>query len=383
MKFLLLTNILTPFRVHFYDLIYQNCQEQNVSFNVLVMSANEPGRVWDYDKLKRSYTTLLKGVLLRKFGIDWIFNIDTVKQIREYEPDVIVCAGSYMNPSVWQALRLSRKRKYKIFFWSESHLNEKRNYSAYKLKFREEMRRLILNRFDGFWVAGKMSHKFVEKYIFGEKKYVFVPNLVDEVQYVKATHFDATKICEIRGKLGIQAEKKILLCPARLSHEKGHLEFLALLAKVSQKDNLVLLLPGEGTLKDKIKAEAKKLNMDVRLLGFQNQDEMIQLYAISDIFVLPSLSDPNPLTCIEASWAGKTLLVSDHVGNHPELVQEGKNGYVFSYDAPDLAVEKMEKLFGQSAEQLRSMGCISLENARRNYDSQKVVKRVLEETLTI
>lgn len=383
MRLVLLTNILTPFRIHFYDLLYEECQRQDVEFSVLVMAAREPGRVWEYEAFKRQYTTLLKGILVRKFNIDWIFNTNVASTLRALQPDIVVCAGSYLNPSVWRALSLARAYPYKILFWSESHLQEQRNYGTVKLSLREKVRHGVLNRFDGFWFAGKLSRQFLERYLSGSKEYIFVPNLVEDGKYYRATRYSQTEKDAIKRQLEIPAGKKVLLCPARLSPEKGHLAFLHLVSKTPQKENLVLLLSGEGPLREDIRRTAEQENLDVRLLGFQGQDAMIRLYAIADLFVLPSLSDPNPLTCIEACWAGKPLLVSEHVGNNPELVQDGTNGAVFGYQDQDAAVKKIETLLEWSPEQLENAGRISLEIAQQRYNSEQAVHRIVTETLRI
>lgn len=383
MRLVLLTNILTPFRIHFYDLLYEECQRQDVEFSVLVMAAREPGRVWEYEAFKRQYTTLLKGILVRKFNIDWIFNTNVASILRALQPDIVVCAGSYLNPSVWRALSLARAYPYKILFWSESHLQEQRNYGTVKLSLREKVRHGVLNRFDGFWFAGKLSRQFLERYLSGSKEYIFVPNLVEDGKYYRATRYSQAEKDAIKRQLEIPAGKKVLLCPARLSPEKGHLAFLRLVSKTPQKENLVLLLSGEGPLREDIRRTAEQENLDVRLLGFQGQDAMIRLYAIADLFVLPSLSDPNPLTCIEACWAGKPLLVSEHVGNNLELVQDGTNGAVFGYQDQDAAVKKIETLLEWSPEQLENAGRISLEIAQQRYNSEQAVHRIVTETLRI
>lgn len=383
MRLVLLTNILTPFRIHFYDLLYEECQRQGIEFSVLVMAAREPGRVWEYETFQRQYTTLLKGILIRKFNIDWIFNTNVSSTLQALRPDIVVCAGSYLNPSVWQALRLAKTHPYKILFWSESHLKEQRNYGTVKLALREKVRHGVLNQFDGFWFAGQLSRKFLERYISGPKEYIFVPNLVENNKYYCATKYSQAEKNEIKRKLRIPTAKKVLLCPARLSPEKGHLEFLRLVSKTQQKANFVLLVSGEGPLREDIQQTAEQENLDVRLLGFQDQDTMVGLYAIADLFVLPSLSDPNPLTCIEACWAGKPLLVSEHVGNNPELVQEGRNGVVFSYQNQEAAVKKIESLMEWSPEQLHDAGQISLKIAKQCYNSERAVHRIVIETLRV
>lgn len=134
---------------------------------------------------------------------------------------------------------------------------------------------------------------------------------------------------------------RVWIIPARLSPEKGILNFMDLLVKTKFKEsNITIIIPGTGPLESNIKAKITDLGLKISLLGFQNQKEMAELYALSDVFVLPSLSDSNPLTCIEALWSGKPLLVSAHVGNYPEVIEEGVNGYVFDYSKSPQAIEK-------------------------------------------
>lgn len=174
-----------------------------------------------------------------------------------------------------------------------------------------------------------------------------------------------------------------MICPARLSKEKGILEFLEIFRKCKEKNNITIIIPGMGGLENKIKDMAITYNIDLRLLGFKNQQDMIELYSIADIFVLPSLSDPNPLSCIEASWAGKPLIVSTHVGNYPEIVEVNKNGYVFSYKEEDKAIEMIDIMINKSMDELKGFGEKSLNIAKEKYNSKFVVNRVAEETLEI
>ena len=102
MKIILLTNILTPFRIFFYDKLYEEYKSKGIDFRVIVMTPREPGRTWEYDDYKRDYTILLKGVLKKISGIDVIINPNILRVLKELSPNIVICAGSYMLPSVWQ-----------------------------------------------------------------------------------------------------------------------------------------------------------------------------------------------------------------------------------------------------------------------------------------
>ena len=140
-----------------------------------------------------------------------------------------------------------------------------------------------------------------------------------------------------------------------------------------------LIVAGEGKLLEQLKSMAKTLGVEVFFLGPKKQDEVAALYKYTDIFALPSISDASPLTCIEALWSKKPLLVSNHVGNYPEVISQGQNGYMFSYDHKNEAISIIESLTSKDADWLKKAGDISYDIAMKIYDSRKTVKRVKEE----
>lgn len=383
MKVVLLTNILTPFRIFFYDKLYDEYKNKGVDFKVIVMAPREPGRTWEYENYKRNYTILLRGILKKFSGIDIIINPGISRVLKDTSPDIVICAGSYMLPSVWVTLILRNKLGYKVLYWSESHLNEERNYGRLKLRVRRFFRENVISKFDGFWYAGKMSKEFLDKYSRSDSDYIFVPNIINEEEYFKATNKSIDEKDKIKDIYRLNNNNTIMICPARLSKEKGILEFLQIIKNCQEIKNVTIIIPGIGELHDRIEDMANKYKIDLRLIGFQDQDSMINLYSIADVFVLPSLSDPNPLSCIEASWAGKALIVSKHVGNYPEIIEIGKNGYVFDYKEKEKAIRIFDEMIKKSKDEIKEYGEKSLSIAKEKYNSKLVVNRVAKETLDI
>ena len=83
------------------------------------------------------------------------------------------------------------------------------------------------------------------------------------------------------------------------------------------------------------------------------------------------------MTCIEALWAGLPLFISEHCGNYPEVIDSGKNGFVFTYKNVEVASELLEKLLSQS-ELMREQ---SVYKAINQYNSKAVTKRIIGECL--
>lgn len=253
MNIVIYTNILTPYRKGFFDLMAAECERQGDSLKILVMTANESNRTWFYDDFKADYTELLPCKTLHRGSAYVHINPTLMKRIAEIEPDIVICGGNYLCPGVWQIVN-RRKRKYSCYYWSESHLNEKRNYGSLKIKIREAIRYRIYSKFDGFCYAGEMSKKFIDKYSGGGKKAVFMPNIIEEEKYKKAREFSQQEKMDLRRHYGIEENQTVFFCPARLSPEKGILEFLDLYSSCPDKAAGTIVIAGDGVLRKQIES---------------------------------------------------------------------------------------------------------------------------------
>ena len=374
MKIVLYTNIMTPYRKYFYDLFYEECRKKGDDFIVLVMAENEKNRPWYYRDFETPYAILLRGKTI-SHGETYIhINPNISKILKKISPNVVIASGSYLCPGTWKIASLKKKMNYKVFFWSESHLGEARNFGGFKIFVREQLRKKFYKYFDGFLCPGKLAFSFVKKYANKNVEMIHLPNLVDESIFTRNL-VAIDPLCQKLHKNG----KKIFFIPARLSEVKGIGPFIELVSKTKNKKNISVIIAGEGALLDELRTKAKTLNVEAYFIGAKNQEEVAKLYKCTDIFALPSLSDPNPLTCVEALWSKKPLLVSDHVGNYPEVISQGENGYMFSYNNSQEAISIIEKLASKDDEWIKVAGEKSYSIALSMYDSRKTVQRVRKE----
>jgi glycosyltransferase involved in cell wall biosynthesis len=382
-RILLYTNILSPYRKHFFDLLKKECEKNGAEFRVFVMAYTEPNRKWVYDDFKETYTELLKGKSINIKNAYIHINNKLISRLKDYNPDIVICSGSYLCPGIWTLANKKKRRGYKCLFWSESHINQKRNNNALTSRILEALRSAVYKRFDAFLYAGELSFDFIKKYAGNEAEGIFVPNLIDEDKFSKAYLRDFEGKKKIRIEYNLPVDKRLMIMPARLSRVKGIDCFLKLLTKCKGLESVYVAVAGEGELYDELQKTIEKGKLPVSLLGYKSESQMIDLYFASDIFLLPSLSDPNPLSCIEALWCGLPLLISNRVGNSKEVLEEGRNGYVFSYEKEDDAIKKIERMINANDEWLQDAAKASRKKAESIYNSKKNVERIVQELLAM
>lgn len=101
-----------------------------------------------------------------------------------------------------------------------------------------------------------------------------------------------------------------------------------------------LVLLGSGEQEDILKAKARQLGLQDRIHfpGFASYEDIPAWYAYASAFVHPALSEQWGLVVNEAMAAKLPILLSNACGCHPDLLEEGKNGFSFSpLDQADLA----------------------------------------------
>jgi glycosyltransferase involved in cell wall biosynthesis len=135
----------------------------------------------------------------------------------------------------------------------------------------------------------------------------FVPPAIEEIEAV-------------RSRLGISADERVILTIGRLSAEKGQIDLLSAAGEILRSQSGIkfrVMIAGEGPERQRLEAAAAKLGNHVTFTG-QVQD-VRPLYAIADVFVLPSRSEGSPNVLLEAMAAGVPI-VATSVGGVPEMV---------------------------------------------------------------
>ncbi len=144
----------------------------------------------------------------------------------------------------------------------------------------------------------------------------------------------------------ISSESVKVLYVGRITVEKN-IPFLLKVWKKLRHDHpdldADLILVGEGKLKKQVNALA---NHRVHYFGPIYTEELSHIYAASDLFVFPSVTDTLGQVVMEASASGLAVLVSDQGGPQSLINTKLQNGYVIEANNIDAWVAILVRLIG-------------------------------------
>ncbi len=128
---------------------------------------------------------------------------------------------------------------------------------------------------------------------------------------------DAARFSRRARKEEFGFSEKIVLYHGRLSVQKGIEFFLRAAKKVLDREkNVRFVVSGRGEMLPRLVDLAVELGISgkVSFAGYLPEEKLPALYSISDVFVLPSVSEPFGITALEAMASGAPCIVSKSAG---------------------------------------------------------------------
>jgi glycosyltransferase involved in cell wall biosynthesis len=379
-----LTNIPTPYRVYFYNRLSQQAEARAIALDVVFMASSEPGRHWALDKDSWAFRYSFPRGLHPMVGNRLFhFNPSVLYTLATKPPEWLLLSGSWFLPTVQLATLISKPASTKTLFWSESNLA----YVEHEGGLAGRWRSWTMNQFSGSVVPGRWAREYVLRFLppHTERPMLQLPNVVNEALFRDEVAIRRLQSVDLRRKWGIkQSRRPILLTVARLEPIKA-VDKLVTAALALEPGSVLLLIAGTGSQAAQLQAavSAADRTADVRFLGHLAEDEIIDLLAIADAFVLPSMGDPYPLAVIEAAFAGLPLLLSNRVGCHPEALVAGENGLLFDPTDPEDIGSALLTFVERSPEQRAKMGRRSLEIATDKFTADRVIDHFLDQLIAL
>jgi glycosyltransferase involved in cell wall biosynthesis len=135
-------------------------------------------------------------------------------------------------------------------------------------------------------------------------------------------------VSECRKTLSLPTSDQVVGVVGNLYPVKGHQYLIEAIPSILKTcPNTSFLFAGRGQLEAQLKSQVSRLGLDDRVHFLGLRQDIAQILALLDVFVLPSLSEGLSMAILEAMMAGKAV-VATAVGGNPELVLNGKSGFL-------------------------------------------------------
>lgn len=190
-------------------------------------------------------------------------------------------------------------------------------------------------------------------------------NFIDEREYYKRDN------PELKAGFGIQPHEKVLIHVSNFRKVKHVPDVVDTFLKVRKEVPSKLLLVGDGPEKHEVMKQAKASDYADDILFLGRQENLAELYSISDLKLLMSEKEAFGLVLLEAMACGVPG-IGTRIGGIPEVIVEGENGYIVELGDTDAAAAKAIALLQDDAT-LKAFSESAQRHANEEFRAEKIV----------
>jgi glycosyltransferase involved in cell wall biosynthesis len=185
------------------------------------------------------------------------------------------------------------------------------------------------------------------------------------------------------------SRNKEIFVVGTIETRKGQYLAVQALSRLIQNETALRLnivgavLHSEKTYLRKLKKEIREFGLEKQVKFWGTQNEMSSIYQQADLVLIPSLAEPFGRVAIEAGYYGKPVICSNR-GGLPEIVVNGKTGFVFNPDKLNDLADKVEQFLNLSQKEKLAMGLKGQERVLKLFNVETMIhkiKKIYEEEL--
>lgn len=135
----------------------------------------------------------------------------------------------------------------------------------------------------------------------------------------------------------------------RLTRKKGIINLVKAASLLRSCQDVKFIIIGDGELKEEILREikAQRLNDRVEMIRWVPDEDFPLYLAKMKIFALPSYEEGVPITLLEAMACG-TIVLATPVGGIPNVIKNGKTGFILKNNEPETIAEGIIRILNHS-----------------------------------
>jgi glycosyltransferase involved in cell wall biosynthesis len=326
-------NIPSPYTV---ERLNEVARRGNIDLEVWFTSRTHRDRSWEVDETKWEFPfRYLHGISVPRCRGGSQFELRSPFVVGRSRPDLLV--SLYAEPvylAGWTFARtLGIRTAFRILPTYDSWVR--------RSPAKEAAKRYAFAKVDGVKVPGPDGAAYARKYGVPPERIHTVTQSVDVDRFLEGRCRWLPERDALRAQFGVDG--CVFLYVGRLVDEKGLrtlLDAYRLVAQGASRVSLLLIGDGAGEAEYRRLVERRGLP-NARFGGFVQQADLPRVYAMADVFVFPTLGDPNGVVVEEALASSLPVIASAAAGDIKDRVPEGRAGFVVP---PGNAIELAERM---------------------------------------
>lgn len=292
-----------------------------------------------------------------------------LRTLRKMKPDILITEGYFQ----WTPLVLLYGMIYRVpvYMGYERTLHTERNTGRLKIWQRKLFNELLA----GFLVNGQETKLYLESLSVPPHK-IYIGGMSADADYLRAGIASMTLNDKknFRNQYQPNVDGLVYLFVGQIVERKGVGYLLeAWMKHIRLHSTDKLLLVGNGNQLEEFRMKYVS-EISINLIGRVEYEDVYKFYAISDVFVIPTIEDNWSLVIPEAMACGLPVSTSIYNGCHTELVHKDENGITFDPYKEETLVYALDYFHHQD---LEAMGQKSIE-LEKVFNTENCARRVYE-----
>ena len=203
-------------------------------------------------------------------------------------------------------------------------------------------------------------------------------NIQKEIQVVH-NFIDTDKLEEpsdtdkLKRRLNIQSDEKVMIHISNFRKVKRVQDVIHVFHRVQQSIKTKLLLVGDGPEYGDAYQLVQNLGLQDKVIFMGRQDNIHDLFAMSDLNLLVSEKESFGLVLLEAMISGVPSIGSN-TGGIPEVIDDGETGYICEVGDVETMSKRAIHLLSEESEWKRQ-SLLSKARVKELFDAEQIIKR--------
>jgi 1,2-diacylglycerol 3-alpha-glucosyltransferase len=338
-RLVILTEIISPYRIPLFN---ELAKHPEIDLHVVFLAETDPAlRKWQIYKDEIQFSFNILPSWRNRIGrYNILLNCGVTRALKSAAPDVLLCGG-YNYLASWQALTWARTQRTPFLLWSESNSQDFRSGHSLVEFVKDE----FIRRCAGFVVPGQSARQYLHSREVKAGCIFTAPNAVDNDLFAAAAADARRHDAEFRAQFDLP--NRYILFVGRLVEEKGIFDLLSAYAKLDPqfRHSVGLVFVGDGVSRAQLQKRAESISPGVvKFSGFMQREQLGGYYALAEMMILPTYTDPWGLVVNEAMACGLPVIVSRAAGCAADLVKDQWNGLLIpprDIQALTMAIERL------------------------------------------